>query len=71
VNIKGYSVWSLMDLYEIFGGYKAHFGLIRVDFRDPRRQRQLRSLSAYWYSNFLNNRAVVEVDNAATYHAQL
>ncbi|RLN30577.1 beta-glucosidase 20-like isoform X1 [Panicum miliaceum] len=47
-NVKGYSVWSLMDMYEIFGGNKAHFGLIRVDFRNPRRQRQPR-LSAHWY----------------------
>uniref|UniRef100_A0A0A9HCT8 BGL20 n=1 Tax=Arundo donax TaxID=35708 RepID=A0A0A9HCT8_ARUDO len=72
-NVRGYSVWSFMDLYEIFGGYKAHFGLIHVNFRDQKRQRQLR-LSAYWYSDFLKNNTVIQVeDGAATAasHAQL
>ncbi|GJN14172.1 hypothetical protein PR202_gb00961 [Eleusine coracana subsp. coracana] len=72
-NVKGYSIWSFIDLYEMFGGYKAHFGLVRVDFRDKRRQRQPR-LSAYWYSDFLKNGAVIEVDDfaaAASSHPQL
>ncbi|GJM88380.1 hypothetical protein PR202_ga04437 [Eleusine coracana subsp. coracana] len=63
-NVKGYSVWSFIDLYEMFGGYKAHFGLVQVDFRDKRRQRQPR-LSAYWFSDFLKNGAVIEVDDYA------
>ncbi|RCV18061.1 hypothetical protein SETIT_3G270200v2 [Setaria italica] len=72
-NVKGYSVWALMDLYEIFGGYKAYFGLIRVDFWDKRRQRQPR-LSAYWYSDFLKKNASIQVESGAattTYHAQI
>ncbi|KAK3138982.1 hypothetical protein QOZ80_5AG0376120 [Eleusine coracana subsp. coracana] len=63
-NVKGYSVWSFIDLYEMFGGYKAHFSLVQVDFRDKRRQRQPR-LSAYWFSDFLKNGAVIEVDDYA------
>ena len=72
-NVKGYSVWALMDMYEIFGGYKAHFGLIRVDFMNPRRQRQPRP-SAHWYSNFLKNNATIQVESGAataTSHAQI
>ncbi|KAF8765851.1 hypothetical protein HU200_008366 [Digitaria exilis] len=72
-NVKGYSVWSLIDMYEIFGGYKSRFGLIRVDFRNLRRQRQPR-LSAYWYSDFLKNNAAVQVEKeaaTATSHAQI
>ncbi|KAL6902144.1 hypothetical protein ACP4OV_005020 [Aristida adscensionis] len=72
-NVKGYSVWSFMDLYEMFGGYKAHFGLVRVDFSDHRRQRQPR-LSAYWYSDFLKNNATVHLEinaNTISSHAQL
>jgi beta-glucosidase len=61
-DVKGYSVWSLLDLYEMFGGYKAHFGLISVDFTDLRRQRQPR-LSAYWYSDFLKNNVAIQVEN--------
>jgi beta-glucosidase len=72
-NVKGYSVWSLMDMYEIFGGYKAHFGLIRIDFKNPRRQRQPR-LSAHWYSDFLKNNVTIQVESGAataTSHAQI
>lgn len=72
-NVKGYSVWALMDQYEVFGGYKAYFGLIRVDFRDRRRQRQPR-FSAYWYSDFLKNNASIQVESGAattTSHAQM
>ncbi|XP_021303927.1 beta-glucosidase 20 isoform X2 [Sorghum bicolor] len=72
-DVKGYSVWSLLDLYEMFGGYKAHFGLISVDFNDLRRQRQPR-LSAYWYSDFLKNNVAIQVDNGeatATSHEQI
>lgn len=61
-DVKGYSVWSLLDLYEMFGGYKAHFGLISVHFSDLRRQRQPR-LSAYWYSDFLKNNVAIQVEN--------
>lgn len=72
-NVKGYSVWSFVDLYEIFGGYKAHFGLVSVNFRTRERQRQPR-LSAHWYSDFLKNNAVIYVEDdtaAAASHAQL
>ncbi|CAD6272332.1 unnamed protein product [Miscanthus lutarioriparius] len=72
-DVKGYSVWSLLDLYEMFGGYKAHFGLISVDFKDLRRQRQPR-LSAYWYSDFLKNNVAIQVENGeatATSHEQI
>lgn len=72
-NVKGYSVWSFLDLYEMFGGYKSHFGLIRVDFSDLRRQRQ-RRLSAYWYSDFLKNNVAIQVEDGAataTSHEQI
>lgn len=72
-NVKGYSVWSFMDLYEIFGGYKVCFGLVAVDFDTAERRRQPRH-TARWYSDFLKNNAVIKVDDGfvnGTSHAQL
>uniref|UniRef100_A0A0E0L1M4 Uncharacterized protein n=1 Tax=Oryza punctata TaxID=4537 RepID=A0A0E0L1M4_ORYPU len=58
-NVKGYSMWSFMDLYELFGGYNTgHYGLVAVDFNSAERRRQPRR-SASWYSNFLKNNAVI------------
>ncbi|CAA7056160.1 unnamed protein product [Microthlaspi erraticum] len=52
-NVKGYFQWSLMDLFEIFGGYEMSYGLYYVDFKDPFLTRYPK-LSAHWYSSFLN-----------------
>ncbi|KAK8946757.1 Beta-glucosidase 22 [Platanthera zijinensis] len=51
-KVKGYFVWSLMDLFELLSGYNSCFGLYRVNFDDEERTR-VPKLSAYWYSNFL------------------
>ncbi|KAL5202699.1 hypothetical protein ABZP36_013651 [Zizania latifolia] len=73
-NVRGYSIWSFMDLYELFGGYyKSHYGLVAVDFGSTKRRRRPRR-SASWYSDFLKNNAVVKVEDgfaSAASHAQL
>ncbi|CAH8305340.1 unnamed protein product [Eruca vesicaria subsp. sativa] len=51
-NVRGYFQWSLMDLYEIFGGYNRSYGLYYVDFKDPYLKRYPK-LSAHWFSSFL------------------
>ncbi|KAL6864727.1 hypothetical protein ACP4OV_015878 [Aristida adscensionis] len=72
-DVRGYSVWSFVDLYEIFGGFKNPYGLVAVDFNTRERKRQPRR-SAHWYSDFLKNDAVIEVkddSDTKTSHAQL
>lgn len=74
-NVKGYSMWSFVDLYELFGGYSTwHFGLVAVDFDSEKRRRQPRR-SASWYSEFLKNNSVIRVEEdgfvSAASHAQL
>uniref|UniRef100_A0A0D9YJK8 4-hydroxy-7-methoxy-3-oxo-3,4-dihydro-2H-1,4-benzoxazin-2-yl glucosidebeta-D-glucosidase n=1 Tax=Oryza glumipatula TaxID=40148 RepID=A0A0D9YJK8_9ORYZ len=54
-NVKGYFVWSFVDVFEYLTGYGQSYGLYRVDFADESRPRQAR-LSARWYSGFLKNR---------------
>ncbi|MED6155517.1 glycosyl hydrolase 1 [Stylosanthes scabra] len=51
-NIKGYFVWSFMDVFELLDGYESSFGLYYVDRNDPELKRYPK-LSAKWYSKFL------------------
>lgn len=52
VNIRGFFAWSLMDNFEWADGYDFRFGLVYVDYTDPKRSRH-RKESSYWYSNFV------------------
>ncbi|VYS61229.1 unnamed protein product [Arabidopsis thaliana] len=61
-DTRGYFVWSLIDLYEIIGGYKSSFGMYHVNFSDPARKRSSK-LSASWYSGFLNGTIDVASQN--------
>ncbi|KAJ4969499.1 hypothetical protein NE237_016200 [Protea cynaroides] len=47
-DIRGYFVWSFMDLFELFDGFNTTFGLYYVDFKDPDLKRYAR-FSAYCY----------------------
>ncbi|KAJ8898601.1 hypothetical protein K2173_004214 [Erythroxylum novogranatense] len=51
-NMKGYFVWSFLDVFELLDGYASSYGLYYVDLNDPELKRQ-RKLSATWYSEFL------------------
>jgi beta-glucosidase len=56
-NVKGYFAWSLFDNFEWASGYAPRFGLVRVDYGT---QRRIPKLSAKWYSDVINDNAVVE-----------
>ncbi|KAK9163392.1 hypothetical protein Syun_004294 [Stephania yunnanensis] len=51
-DVRGYFVWSFMDCFELLFGYKSHYGLYAVDFKDTKRKRYPR-MSARWFSSFL------------------
>ena len=51
-NIKGFYVWSTMDLYSWINGYKKRYGLVRVDYEDNQ-LRRIPKKSYYWYKNFI------------------
>ena len=48
VNVKGYMLWSLLDNFEWDRGYSEHFGIVSVDFNDPKRPRMLKKSAAWW-----------------------
>ncbi|KAL9295891.1 putative beta-glucosidase [Arabidopsis thaliana] len=52
-DTRGYFVWSMIDLYELIGGYMTSYGMYYVNFSDPGRKRSPK-LSASWYTGFLN-----------------
>ncbi|CAH0717625.1 unnamed protein product, partial [Brenthis ino] len=57
VNVTGFTVWSLMDVYEWMVGYKYKFGLYEVDFTSPSRTRTPRD-SARYYKHVIRNRSI-------------
>lgn len=46
VNVRGYYIWSLMDVLSWSNGYNKRYGLFYVDYRD---QERYPKKSAYWY----------------------
>ncbi|KAL6619376.1 hypothetical protein ACP70R_034515 [Stipagrostis hirtigluma subsp. patula] len=61
-NVKGYFIWSFLDLFELLAGYSSRYGLHHVDFQDPELPRKPK-LSAQWYTKFLKNKIEINIKN--------
>lgn len=46
VNVKGYFIWSLMDMFSWTNGYNKRYGLFYIDYKT---QKRYPKASAYWY----------------------
>ena len=55
VNVKGYFLWSLMDLFSWSNGYNKRYGLFYVDFET---QKRYPKASAYWYKHISDTKIV-------------
>ena len=55
VNVKGYFVWSLMDVFSWSNGYNKRYGLFYTDFET---QKRYPKASAYWFKRVIQNREI-------------
>ena len=55
VNVKGYFVWSLMDMFSWTNGYNKRYGLFYVDYET---QKRYPKASAYWYKSVSETKEV-------------
>lgn len=60
VNVKGYYVWSLMDVLSWSNGYNKRYGLFYVDFET---QRRYPKKSAYWFKKISQTKQLVDVND--------
>ena len=55
VNVKGYFVWSLMDVLSWTNGFNKRYGLFYVDFQT---QKRYPKKSAYWYKETAESKVI-------------
>ncbi|KAH9490979.1 hypothetical protein Btru_032375 [Bulinus truncatus] len=55
INIKAYTLWSLMDNFEWSSGYTVKMGCYQVNFSDPTRTRTPKSSARYLFELFRAN----------------
>lgn len=51
VNLRGYYVWSTMDLYSWVNGYAKRYGLVFVDYEND--CKRIPKKSWYWYRDYI------------------
>jgi beta-glucosidase len=56
-DVRGYHAWSLLDNFEWAEGYEQRFGIVWVDFDDPKRRRILKE-SGRWYGRVAQENAL-------------
>ncbi len=54
-NVKGYFLWSLMDVFSWSNGYEKRYGLFYVDFET---QERYPKKSAYWYRKVAKSQVI-------------
>lgn len=54
-NVKGYFIWSLMDVFSWSNGYEKRYGLFYVDFET---QERYPKKSAYWYKKVAETQVI-------------
>lgn len=54
-NVKGYFIWSLMDVFSWSNGYDKRYGLFYVDFET---QKRYPKKSAYWYRQLATTKTI-------------
>ncbi|XP_063993462.1 myrosinase 1-like [Diachasmimorpha longicaudata] len=66
-NVKGYTVWSFLDSFEWSDGYSDFFGLVEVNFSDPKRKRTPR-LSTKWLKQIMKKGRLINIKDIGQLH---
>lgn len=64
IEVKGYYVWSLMDLFSWANGYNKRYGLFYVDFAT---QKRYPKKSAYWFKEIADKKQLVAPDTITSF----
>ena len=56
-DVRGYFVWSTMDVYSWINGYKKRYGLVYIDY-DSEELRRIPKDSYYWYKNKIQEKGM-------------
>ena len=59
VNVKGYFIWSLMDVLSWSNGFNKRYGLFYVDFNT---QQRYPKKSAYWFKKMSEEKRLVDLN---------
>lgn len=59
INVKGYFIWSLMDVFSWTNGYNKRYGLFYVDFDSQERSPKK---SAYWFKEVSESKKLINLD---------
>lgn len=54
IDVRGYFVWSTMDLYSWINGYEKRYGLVYVDYEDH--EKRYPKDSYYWYQKKIDEK---------------
>lgn len=65
-DVRGYYVWSTMDLYSWKNGTEKRYGLVAVDFEDSFNRRPKKSY--YWYKDVCANQGK-NIESERVYHS--
>ncbi|WP_314062586.1 6-phospho-beta-galactosidase [uncultured Vagococcus sp.] len=60
INVKGYFIWSLMDVFSWTNGYNKRYGLFYVDFDT---QKRYPKKSAHWFKTLSSSKQLISLDS--------
>jgi len=64
IPVKGYFHWSTFDNFELATGPSRKFGLVGIDFKDPKLERKMKGSGEYYHKIALS-RSLIPPDNGA------
>jgi beta-glucosidase len=61
IPVKGYFHWSTFDNFELATGPSRRFGLVSIDFKDPKLERKIKDSGEY-YHNIVTSKSLLEIN---------